>query len=68
MEQYHLQAEEPLVQELPLEDVWGFAPNKWSKQCGMNILPIFLLRLGSSLLNVDGLFSFPGDLGRDPYL
>ena len=28
----------------------GFAPNRWSKQCGMDILPIFLLRLGSSLL------------------
>ena len=25
----------------------GFAPNRWSKQCGIDILPIFLLRLGS---------------------
>ena len=50
VEQFHLQVEEPLVQELPLEDVWVFAPNKGSKQCGMDILPIFLLRFGSSLL------------------
>ena len=28
----------------------GFAPNRWSKQCGLDILPIFLLRLGSNLL------------------
>ena len=45
VEQFHLQYEEPLV--LPLEGVWGFAPNRWSKQCGMDIFPIFLLRLGS---------------------
>ena len=28
----------------------GLAPSKGSKQCGMDILPIFLLRFGSSLL------------------
>ena len=35
---------------VPTQGCLGFAPNKWSKQCGMDILPIFLLRLGSSLL------------------
>ena len=34
----------------PTQGCLGFAPNKWSKQCGMDILPIFLLRLGSSFL------------------
>ena len=34
----------------PTRGCLGFAPNKWSKQCGMDILPIFLLILGSSLL------------------
>ena len=34
----------------PTQGCLGFAPNRWSKQCGMDILPIFLLRLGSSLL------------------
>ena len=34
----------------PMWGCLGFAPNRWSKQCGMDILPIFLLRLGSSLL------------------
>ena len=45
---FHLQIEEP--QGAPTQGCLGFAPNRWSKQCGMDILPIFLLRLGSSLL------------------
>ena len=40
----------------------GLAPSKGSKQCGMDILPIFLLRFGSSLLMWDGFFGLPGDL------
>ena len=28
---------------------FGLAPIRWSKQCGMDILPIFLLRFGSNL-------------------
>ena len=34
----------------PTQGCLGFAPSKGSKQCGMDILPIFLLRFGSSLL------------------
>ena len=33
----------------PTQGCLGFAPRRWSKQCGMDILPIFLLRLGSNL-------------------
>ena len=40
----------------------GFAPSKVSKQCGMDILPMFLLRFGSNLSYVDGFFCLPGDL------
>ena len=50
VEQFHLQVEEPFLIKLPLEDVWVWAPIRGSKQCGMDILPIFWLRLGSSLL------------------
>ena len=41
----------------------GFAPNRWSKQCGWTFFPIFLLRLGSSHLYVDCFFGLPCDLG-----
>ena len=34
----------------PTQGCLGLAPSRLSKQCGMDILPIFLLRLGSSLL------------------
>ena len=34
----------------PTRGCLGLAPSRWSKQCGMDILPIFLLRLGSSRL------------------
>ena len=34
----------------PTQGCMGLAPSKGSKQCGMDILPIFLLRFGSSLL------------------
>ena len=34
----------------PTQGCLGLAPSKGSKQCGMDILPIFLLRFGSSLL------------------
>ena len=38
------------VTRAPTQGCLGLAPNRWSKQCGMDILPIFLLRLGSSHL------------------
>ena len=34
----------------PTQGCLGLAPSRLSKQCGMDILPIFLLRLGSSCL------------------
>ena len=41
----------------------GFAPNRWSKQCGMDILPIFLLRTRVQSPYMDGFFGLPCDLG-----
>ena len=34
----------------PTRGCFSLPPSKGSKQCGMDILPIFLLRFGSSLL------------------
>ena len=48
VEQFHLQDEE--LQGLPLKGVWVWHPIGGQRQCGMDILPIFLLRLGSSHL------------------
>ena len=42
----------------------GLAPSRLSKQWGIDILPIFLLRLGSSPSDVDRLLGLSGDLGR----
>ena len=42
----------------------GLAPSRLSKQWGMDIFPIFLLRLGSSRLIVDRLLGLSGDLRR----
>ena len=33
----------------PTQGCLGLAPIRWSKQCGIDILPMFLLRLGSNL-------------------
>ena len=35
--------------QLSLKCDGGLAPIRWSKQCGIDILPMFLLRLGSNL-------------------
>ena len=50
VEQSHLQGEGQFVIELPTQGCLGFALIRGSKQCGMDILPIFQLRLGSNLL------------------
>ena len=46
----------------PTQGCLGLAPSRLSKQWGMDIFPIFLLRLGSSHLYVDCLLGLPGDL------
>ena len=46
----------------------GLALIRGSKQCGMDILPIFQLRLGSQPSYVNGFFGLSGDLRGDPCL
>ena len=62
VEQLLLQGE-PLI----IHQLWGalgLAPSRLSKQWGMDILPMFLLRLGSSRLMWIASLGLSGDLRR----
>ena len=63
VEQFHLQIEEPLVIELPLEDVWVWPQVRGQSSVEMDIFTNISVEIWVQPSYVYGFFGLPGDLG-----